>query len=168
MMKKKWIIGGIVGVVLLGGAFGVSAMTGDSSFSEKDVSISQKEAEKIATEEVGELTIQEVDKDFEDNVEVYEIEGKEAEVEVDANTGEVLKVEREGEDDEMKPENVEVSKEQAEKIAKEQVNAELVKVELEGEGYYEIEMKDGQKEYDLKIDATTGEVLEKKEDKDDD
>ncbi|WP_176140581.1 PepSY domain-containing protein [Halobacillus salinus] len=167
-MKKKWIIGGIVGVVLLGGAFGVSAMTGDSSFSEKDVSISQKEAEKIATEEVGELTIQEVDKDFEDNVEVYEIEGKEAEVEVDANTGEVLKVEREGEDDEMKPENVEVSKEQAEKIAKEQVNAELVKVELEGEGYYEIEMKDGQKEYDLKIDATTGEVLEKKEDKDDD
>ncbi|TGB01382.1 hypothetical protein E4663_16375 [Halobacillus salinus] len=168
MMKKKWIIGGIVGVVLLGGAFGVSAMTGDSSFSEKDVSISQKEAEKIATEEVGELTIQEVDKDFEDNVEVYEIEGKEAEVEVDANTGEVLKVEREGEGDEMKPENVEVSKEQAEKIAKEQVKAEIVKVELEGEGYYEIEMNDGQKEYDLKIDATTGEVLEKKEDKDDD
>ncbi|WP_158290523.1 PepSY domain-containing protein [Halobacillus salinus] len=167
-MKKKWIIGGIVGVVLLGGAFGVSAMTGDSSFSEKDVSISQKEAEKIATEEVGELTIQEVDKDFEDNVEVYEIEGKEAEVEVDANTGEVLKVEREGEGDEMKPENVEVSKEQAEKIAKEQVKAEIVKVELEGEGYYEIEMNDGQKEYDLKIDATTGEVLEKKEDKDDD
>ncbi|MCA0970561.1 PepSY domain-containing protein [Halobacillus litoralis] len=176
-MNKKWIIGAVAGVAVLGGAFGVSAVTGadDDRFQESDVSITQAEAEATATEEVGTLTIQEVEKDRDGDRYVYEIEGKEADVDVDANSGEVLKVDREDDsnDDNSSASNVtvNVTKEEAEQTAIDEVNVEnakIVETELDDDGHYEIELKDGQMEYEVKVDASTGDVLKSEKERDDD
>ncbi|MYL69967.1 hypothetical protein GLW00_03850 [Halobacillus litoralis] len=171
-MKKKWLIGGIASIVVLGGgAFGVSAVSGDDQFSESEVEISQKEAETTAKKEVDGLTIDKVEKDKEDGVSVYEFEGqtedgKEAEVEVDANTGEVLQVER-GDDDsnETSAEDMKVTEEEAEKAAKEEASgSEMKNMEIE-DGHYEFEFQDDSFEYEITVDGQTGEVTDSQKEK---
>ncbi|WP_160913475.1 PepSY domain-containing protein [Halobacillus litoralis] len=171
-MKKKWLIGGIVSVVVLGGgAFGVSAVSGDDQFSESEVDLSQKEAETAAKEEVDGLTIEKVEKDKEDGILVYEFEGqtndgKEAEVEVDANTGEVLQVEHDDDDsNETSAEDLKITKEEAEKTAKEKASgSEMKDMEID-DGHYEFEFHDDSFEYEITVDGQTGEVIDFKKEK---
>lgn len=170
-MKKKWIIGGIVSVVVLGGAFGVSAVSGNDQFSESAVDFSQKEAEAAAKEEVDGLKIEKVEKDKEDGISIYEIEGqtedgKEAEVEVDANTGEVVQVEHNEDDsDETSAEDLKVKKEEAEKTAKDKASgSEMKEMEID-DGDYEFKFQDDAIEYEVTVDGQTGEVIEFEKDK---
>ncbi|GEN54472.1 PepSY domain-containing protein [Halobacillus faecis] len=166
-MKKKWLIGGIVSVVVLGvGAFGVSAVSGDDQFSESEVDVSQKEAEAAAQEEVDGLTIEKVEKDKEDGISVYEFEGqtedgKEVEVEIDANTGEVLQVEHDDDDsNETSAEDMKVTKEEAEKVAKEKASgSEMKDMEID-DGHYDFEFQDEEFDYEVTVNGQTGEVIE--------
>ena len=95
-------------------------------------------------------------------------DGKEADVDIDANSGEVIKSEQGDSDDtegnENNP-NVKISKEQAEKAAKKESKGEVVEVELD-DGHYEVEMKDSKKVYEVKVNGQTGKVMEVKQDKD--
>lgn len=175
-MKKKLIIGGIIGAIVLGGAFGVNAMTNNGDdWNGQDAKLSQEDAEKAAKEEVQGLTVDKVEKDKEGDRLIYEVEGttedgKEADVDIDANSGEVVKSERDDDDDSEESENnadVKISKEKAEEIAKKEGKGEVVEVELE-DGHYEVEMKDGKTEYEVKINGQSGEVMESKQDQDDD
>lgn len=166
-MKKKWLIGGMVGVLVLGGAFGVSAVSGDDSFSESEVELSQKEAETAAKKDVEGLSIEKVEKENENGSFVYEIDGltedgKEADVDVDANTGEVVKVEHDDNDsDETSTENLKVTKEEAEKAAKEKASDHSEVKELEvDDGHYEFELQDDAFEYEVTVDGQTGKVIE--------
>lgn len=175
-MKKKLIIGGIIGAIVLGGAFGVNAMTNNGDdWNGQEAKLSQEDAEKAAKEEVQGLKVDKVEKDKEGDRLIYEVEGttedgKEADVDIDANSGEVVKSERDDDDDSEESENnadVKISKEKAEEIAKKEGKGEVVEVELE-DGHYEVEMKDGKTEYEVKINGQSGEVMESKQDQDDD
>lgn len=166
-MKKKWIIGSVVGALVLGlgGTYGVSAVTGNDNWKESEVKITQKEAEEAAGQEVDGLSIGKVEKDEEDGVFLYEIEGqsdkeKTVEIDVDANTGEILKVERGNDDsDNQSVEDMKVSEEDAEKAAKEKASGEVTEMEID-DGHYDFEFKDGAIEYEVTVDGQTGEVIE--------
>jgi uncharacterized membrane protein YkoI len=88
-------------------------------------------------------------------------------VEVDAEKGEILSREMEDEDDgdmstQQAVETAKISMDQAEKIALKEVDGQVTDAELDsGNGIlvYELEIKQGKKEYDIEIDANTGEVL---------
>ncbi|MGI8315885.1 PepSY domain-containing protein [Halobacillus mangrovi] len=173
-MKKKLIIGGITGAIVLGGAFGVNAMTNNGDdWNGQEAKLSQEDAEKAAKEEVQGLTIDKVEKDQEGDRLVYEVEGttedgKEADVDIDANSGEVVKSERDDDNDSDEKESnadVKVSKEKAEEVAKKEGKGEVVEVELD-DGHYEVEMKDGKTEYEVKVNGQTGEVMESKQEQD--
>ncbi|CDQ19158.1 PepSY domain-containing protein [Halobacillus karajensis] len=174
-MKKTWLISGIIGAVLLGGAYGVSAMSDDSSWSEKDVKFTQKEAESAAKKEINGLTIDKVERDKEDGVLLYEIdghteEGKEMNVDLDANTGEIVKIDRDGDEDESEEKaaaGIKVKKEDAEKTAKEKAAGSEVKEMGIDDGHYEFELHDGEYEYEVTIHGQTGEVIEFEKDKED-
>ena len=63
-MKKKLIIGSITGALVLGGAFGVNAMTNnDDEWNGQKAKLSQAEAEKSAKDEVKGLKIDKVEKE---------------------------------------------------------------------------------------------------------
>ncbi|MDQ7861700.1 PepSY domain-containing protein [Peribacillus frigoritolerans] len=61
-------------------------------------------------------------------------------------------------------ETAKVSRDQAEKIALKAVDGQVTDMELDSENgtlVYELEIKQGLKEYDVVVDATTGKVLKK-------
>ncbi|SFF79734.1 Uncharacterized membrane protein YkoI [Halobacillus alkaliphilus] len=173
-MKKKLVVGGIVGAVVLGGAFGANAMTNNGNdWNGQTASLSQEEAEKAAKEEVSGLTINKVEKDDDDGRLIYEVEGttedgKEADVDVDANTGEVIETDSDDDsDDNQNSADVKITKEEAEQAAKKEGKGKIEEIEVD-DGHYEVEMSDGQDEYEIKIDGQTGEVIESEKDQDDD
>jgi uncharacterized protein YpmB len=99
-MDKKMIFGGtLAGLALVGATIGsVSAQSAAGA-----TGLSEEQAIAIALTEVsGE--VQEVELEKEDGVMIYEIEildaaGQEFEIEISADTGDVLEVEAEDEDD---------------------------------------------------------------------
>ncbi|WP_187118882.1 PepSY domain-containing protein [Bacillus marasmi] len=62
--------------------------------------------------------------------------------------------------------NVEITKDEAIKIATDDTPGEVAKVELDDDGYYEIDVVTGQAKVEYKIDANTGEILSKEHDDD--
>ena len=98
-MDKKLIAGGtLAGLIAVGGVVGmVSAQTAAEA-----TGLTEAQAIEIALMEIA-GDVQETELESEDGIQVYEIEivaedGTEHEVEIDANTGEVLTVEAEGKD----------------------------------------------------------------------
>lgn len=99
-MNKKLITGGIVaGLLASVGAAGVVAAqaTGEAP------GLTEAQAVEIALAEVP-GDVQETELEREDGMQVYEVEiltadGVEMEIEIDANTGEILEVEAEDDDD---------------------------------------------------------------------
>ena len=127
--------------------------------------IGRDEAIAIAKEKVGGGTVVEFEYDRDDGE--YEIEikydGYEYELEIDAYTGEILEFER---DDDYQGSNgsepTVIGRDRAIAIAKERVGGGTV-VEFEydrDDGEYEIEIKYNGKEYEIEIDAYTGEILD--------
>lgn len=109
-MKKNLLIIGVTGAVLLGGAVGVGAFSETTQEKESHF-ISMKKAEEIALTEV-EGTIESVELEKDDGKVKYEIDirdqhgNDDIDVEIDATTGKVIKVERDDDDKKVKTETV--------------------------------------------------------------
>ena len=170
----------------------LSVMLFGCSNSSKVEAISLEEAEDIALKEVnGEILKAEKDKD--DGITYYDFtivtDTEKYEVEVNAENGKVLKVEK---DDDYVPAKsnttdqtnqtnqnqntnqatTQITAEKAQEIAMNRVGTgTLVKCELDYDDdtqkyKYEIEIRDGRVEYDLEIDATSGDIIEYEQDHD--
>lgn len=150
--------------------------------------ITLEEAEKIALKEVdGEIL--KAGKDKDDGITYYDFtivtDTEKYEVEVNAENGKVLKVEK---DDDYVPtqsnttdqtnqntndqSTTQITAEKAQEIAMNKVGSgTLVKCELDYDDdtqkyKYEIEIKDGRIEYELDIDAVSGEIIKYEQDHD--
>ncbi|MBO1003328.1 PepSY domain-containing protein [Pseudogracilibacillus auburnensis] len=183
---KKYLIPILATTVVIGGGYKiVNAANQESApaiteegeqaeITQQDI-IKEDEATKIALEQVP-GTVKKVELDDENGSLVYEFEiisgdGQEFDVKIDALTTTVLKVEADDIDDDADDEKeeaalakqVKVTKEEATKIALEEVPGTVKEMELDDEDHlfvfeFEILSKDG-KEYDVKIDAQTGKVM---------
>ena len=137
-----------------------------------------EEAQEIALKEVAGKVLKSKE-DKEDGVSYYYFtivtDTEKYEVEIDANSGKVLKMEKD--DDYIKinsnpvePANTLITIEQAQQIALERVGeGYLTKSELDYDDdikKYEIEIKNGNKEYEIEINADTGEIIKYEEDND--
>jgi uncharacterized membrane protein YkoI len=176
--KFKLVIGGIAGLVLLGGAVGVGAISdsGDKTgnvVSAQQELISKEEAKSIASREtkgtVKNIELDEDDGRMEYDVDLHNEKDDDIDVEVNAVDGKVLKVDYDRDDDNGSEANanVKITKEQATKIAKKEQKGTITEIELD-DGHYEVEIHNGNQETELKIDGSTGKVLEKDTDMDDD
>ncbi|SIR28311.1 Uncharacterized membrane protein YkoI [Peribacillus simplex] len=176
-MKKQWstIKEGIIqrkkvimtvsmaSVLLFGGAAGTAVYAVNKG------NLSEDEAVKMISEKLGGEVTQ-FEKDW-DQPMTYEMTVKTKEgyqdVDVDAEKGEILSQEMEdGDDDDISTqqaaETAKISSDQAEKIALKAVDGQVTDAELDLENgtlVYELEINQGQKEYDVVVDATTGKVL---------
>ncbi|WP_189655248.1 PepSY domain-containing protein [Bacillus sp. HNG] len=169
-MKKKLVVLGMVGTVVLGGAVGVGAIA-------KEAEISYSQAKEVATQQVKGAHVEEIELDRENGELVYEVElegthDDDAEVKVHATTGKVVKVDDDRNDDvnkSQKTSSVEISKNQAISIATKDTPGTITEIELDDDGYYEIEMKYDGKEVEMEISAVDGTILKKEmDDRDDD
>ncbi|MEH7222765.1 PepSY domain-containing protein [Bacillus sp. JJ1566] len=172
-MKKKLVVLGVVGAVVLGGAVGVGAFS-------KEAQVPLSKAQEIATQEVKGKKIKEVELEHENGELVYEVElegthDDEAEVVINATTGKIVKVEDDRDDDdddrvtsEVDTTSVKISKEEAVAIATKDTPGKITEIELDDDGYYEIEMKHEGNEVELKISAVDGTILKKEIDDADD
>ena len=183
-MKKTWVAV-LAGAVLISGiGFGVNQMFAG----EGEPALTEKEAVQKAEERYP-GKVKEIELDDKGKRQVYEIELQgskgEYEIKMDANSGEILKVEQEKKeanqnnqqkDDDQNDKGVKnqpapeksvnkqklISKEQAKKIALSKFNGKFEEIELDkddGRLKYEIEMKNGNQEAEIEIDAYTGEIL---------
>lgn len=167
-MKKKLVVLGIVGAVVLGGAAGVGAFA-------KEASVPFSKAEEIAIQEVKGSQVEEIELDRENGELIYEVELEgthdDIDVEVNATTGEVIKVDDDRDDDDARiasTKNVKISKEQAIQIAKKDTPGTITEIELDDDLHYDIEMKHEGKEIEFEISAVDGTILEKEIDDDHD
>lgn len=170
-MKKKVVVLGIVGALVLGGAVGVGAFT-------KEADISSAKAKEIAAGEVKNKQIEDIDLERKNGELFYEIEFEgahddDADVVVNAKTGEVVRVDDDHDDDnyestsQAKGTSVKISKEEAISIAIKDTPGTIEEIELDDDGYYEIEMKHNGTEVDMKISSNDGTILEKEIDDND-
>ena len=182
MKKKIWLISGIAGVVLLGGAMGAAAIDNPetkTNAGEKLIPI--EEAEEITLKEVN-GTVESIELEREHGRLVYDVDVNskdnhdDIEVDVDAKTGAVVKVDDDQNDGSQKSvtqstqqsQNI-ITKEEAISIATADIPGKAVKVDFDGDdGDYEIEIRDGRVEAEYEIDAYTGQILEKDIEDDDD
>jgi len=171
-MKKKLVVLGIVGAVVLGGAVGVGAFA-------KEAEVPSKQAEEIALKEVKGAHVQKVELERENGELVYEVElegtyDDDVEVVVNATTGKVVRVDDDRDDDDrvtsqQAVSSVKISKEQAISIATKDTPGKIVEIELDDDNHYEIEMIYDGKEVEMEISAVDGTILEKEiDDRDDD
>ncbi|MHC8514625.1 PepSY domain-containing protein [Sporosarcina sp. ITBMC105] len=170
-MNKWMLIPAMAGVIAIGGV----AMASDSvpaSVASKDQLISLKEAKQLAAQKVGGV-VTEIELDEENGRFVYEVDavakGIEYDLIVDALSKEVVVVESSSD---TKWTDKMITEEQAVTIAKGKVDAVVKDIELEKDHnrfYYDIEMEDDAFEYDVEVNAITGEVVKfEKEALDDD
>ena len=138
--------------------------------------ISRDEAKRIALAKVGlteeQVTFTKIKLDADDYEAEYEIEfftaTEKFEIEIEAKTGSVLKVERKAVKTPQEEQGDHITAKRAQEIALEHANlaaSEVVmeKIELDyddGIYVYEVEFVSGGYEYEYKIDAKTGEILE--------
>ena len=198
--KNKILIPAIAAAILAGGGFSIAqaAVPQDKPTTEaaeknddqsqaelaKQAKISEEAATKTALEKVP-GTVKEVELEDEDGTIVYGIEvvstdGSQQDVKVDAQTGKVVKVEADDEEDgEEKDEGenqaelakqAKISEEEATKAALEKVPGTVKQVELEDEDgtiVYGIEVvsTDGTQQ-DVKVDAKTGKIVKVEADDD--
>ncbi|MCC3355844.1 PepSY domain-containing protein [Bacillus sp. REN16] len=169
-MKKKLVVLGIVGAVVLGGAVGVGAIA-------KETEVSFSKAKEIATQEVKGSHVKELELDRENGKLVYEVEVEgtqdgDSEVVINATTGKVIRVEDDRDDDRINSQtteaSVKISIDQAISIATKDTPGKIVEIELDEDGYYEIEMKHDGKEVEMEVSAVDGTILKKEFDDDND
>lgn len=179
--KQRWMIALAI-VATIGGT---GAAVAAESTSQSKTDIDQSKAKAIALQEVP-GTIDSIEREREHGKVYYEVEVRksnkvdEVDVYVDANTGKVLAVveDQDDEDDrnELKSSNTAsavtpspsieqktaISKEQASKLAVQAVKGQVVKVDKDtddGVVLYEVKLKTSDGIVEVEIDATNGEVL---------
>ena len=126
-------------------------------------------AERISAATAKEIALKKVNGtivDFELDDDEYEVEihaeGKEYEMTIDAYTGKITQFEVDDQDDEptlTTPKKTRITSEQAKKIALAKVNGTIVDFELDDDEY-KVEIHAEGKEYEMIIDAYTGEITE--------
>ncbi|MGE7603275.1 PepSY domain-containing protein [Peribacillus sp. NPDC097675] len=163
--RKKLIITVSAAAVLLFGG-----VAGTAVYAINQGTLSEKEAIKLISGELGGEVVQ-VEKEWDEYPVTYDMTVKTEEgyheVEVDAKDGKVLSQERDDDQDEdaliqEALKTAKISMEEAEKIALKQVEGQITDLEADMENgslIYEVEIKQGPKEYDVDIDANTGKVL---------
>lgn len=196
-MKRSVLFASVAGLVLVGGALGVSAFSNSGEVSEVSAKndrniITMEKAKEIAVQEVDGIVkgveLEQEDSGLQYEVKIQDQETNEArKVQVDASSGKVTKVETtddNGKDDNGKKNddspkvnddskssvgknNKMISSEEAIAIATTDTQGKVVKVELD-DSHYEIEIKTGTYEIEYKIDSVTGAILEKEVDREDD
>ncbi|MBM7607734.1 putative membrane protein YkoI [Lysinibacillus composti] len=182
---KKYIISALaVGIIAGGGYTFVNADIQDEENQAelaKQAQITEQEATKIALEKVP-GTVNEVELENEDGLIVYEFEivgedGSEQDLDVDAKTGEIVKVEADDdENDDFSQADLakqaKITKDEASENALEQVPGTVTEVELDDENglvVYDVEInaKDGTQQ-SVKVDAKTGKIVNVELETDDD
>lgn len=165
-MNKWMIIPAFVGTIAIGGvalANGQDAKTATSS----ENLLTLQQAKEIALKQYnGHVT--EIELEKKKTGYVYDVEvvsnGIEYDLDIDAITGKVTV-------DEQSPAVVTgklIKEEEAIRLAKKKVAGTVMKIELDDEddrAIYEVELKDDQFEYEVKLDAVTGEVLKVEKDR---
>ncbi|WP_165967158.1 PepSY domain-containing protein [Jeotgalibacillus sp. S-D1] len=193
-MNKKILVGTIASTIILGGALGAGAMTDNfrtvginteqtaaSNTSTESKVMTMEEAKKLALAEYNGV-IESIELDKEWRKDIYEIEIKdgvmEYDIDLDAETGEFLKVKEEKDDDgdddrsedatNVKEEDL-ITEEKAIEIATKEVPGTVNKVERDHDDNrveYDIEVQTDKGETDIEIDAETGEILSIDHDRD--
>lgn len=188
-MMRKMIVVVLAGMLIAGGLVGcANANTGDAgqdpnadgnnqqggSNQSANVNITMEEAVDIALKQ-HDGTVTEVELEHEHGTAVYELEviTKDAKykVDIDPDSGKVIN-DRKGHDDpddRAKAEEAKLSITEAIQIAEKEGNGKVTEIDLDRERgglIYEAEVQasDG-KEYDVEVDANTGDVIRKNEDK---
>lgn len=181
-MKKKLIITGITAALLFGGAMGVGAMSNSTPDTkpnkvEKSELISAEKAIEIAINETG-GTFKNIELDEEDGRLIYETEVEkegfeDIDLDIDAKTGEIIKVDYDkyDDDDYVKFDNhktyskkhVNISLEDAINIATKDTPGKVVDAEFGSEGYYyDVEIySDKNTEVEIKVHAYSGKIIKK-------
>lgn len=163
---KKLVSLVLLGVILVG-----------CNNSSNDI-MTMEEAQKIALKEVDGEVIKS-SKDHDDGRTYYEFEivtaSEKYDLEIDGESGEIVKKEKDDDyvSNQSTPNSqinqVTISEEAAKKIATDRIGGtgEFIKCELDNDNgvfKYEIEVVKENKEYDIDVDATTGEITKYEED----
>lgn len=180
---KKVGVGLLAGAITLGGVFAATTFANDDapkatvsngeevkqkqSSNTNEGNLSIEEAIKTAQEE-GKGKVSDVELEWERGNLVYNVElqgnGTETDVELNANTGEVLKVKSEKEDEQDEEITLDqklFSASDAIQLAEKEADGEFSELQLDhdnGTLIYDIELE-GKQEAEIKIDALTGKVL---------
>ena len=189
-MKKRWFVAPVAaGILAIGCMAAFAEDTGKlvpvetAQAKVKQVTsgwISADEAKTIALEAAGGGEVREMELDRDDREYEFEIRGESGEVDVkiDAKSGKVLKTERDDQDDDRDdkdddrddddrqaaPSNL-ISQDEAIQIAKSKAGsaAEVIEAELDeddGRWHYELELRDDKFEYEVDVDAETGDIID--------
>ncbi|VEF48208.1 peptidase propeptide and ypeb domain protein [Bacillus freudenreichii] len=178
MMKRKFLIGIITGLIILGGAVGAGAAPKTDAKGVTSSDISLEAAKEIALQEFG-GKVESIELEKDNGHLVYEIElllektGDEIDLDIDAKSGKVMNVEREKDDTDQASKQEKAVKAVKIPMIEAIANVEkdntgvVMKAELDIEdGYYKIEILKGQTEIEYKVDVNNGNIIEKEIDND--
>lgn len=171
-MKKRTMAGGllVLGLISGGAVWGVQTDKIQAEVPGLDAKLTMEEAKTIAEKET-KAVVESIELEREWNGFIYEVDTDSGDIDIDGNTGKVLKTERDDHDDDdfddhNEAVNVTVTQEEAIKAAKKKVKGNVTDVELD-DGGYEMEIRDGKIETDVYVHGATGEVTIGETDTDD-
>lgn len=141
------------------------------------INLSQSDAINKFNEKYGSKSIKGIELKNKKNKYIYEVEGfdseKEYKVKIDASSGKILKAKSEHLDADDKEETLDlnglISRSEATKLAQTKASGKAVKWSLEMDDkrpVWKVELKDGNKETEVKIDAKSQKILRTKTDGD--
>ena len=172
-MKKIMMIPALVETLGVGAAIGSTTLLSGSAQEKKILSMQEIEKKALA---VVDGTVADIELDQNRYRSVYEVEvhadKEEYDLKFDAYTGKLLKQKKERQDDDDNEwvnanttTNL-ISKEKAIEAALTKAKGTVTKIKLD-DGIYEIELKNGQYEYDVDVDSITGEIVDFEQDMED-
>ncbi|MCR8854507.1 PepSY domain-containing protein [Lysinibacillus fusiformis] len=172
-MKKIIMIPALVVTLGVGAAIGSTTLLSGSAQEKKILSMQEIEKKALA---VVDGTVADIELDQNRYRSVYEVEvhadKEEYDLKFDAYTGKLLKQKKERQDDDDNEwvnantaTNL-ISKEKAIEAALTKTKGTVTKIKLD-DGIYEIELKNGQYEYDVDVDSITGEIVDFEQDMED-
>ncbi len=172
-MKKIIMIPALVVTLGVGAAIGSTTLLSGSAQEKKILSMQEIEKKALA---VVDGTVADIELNQNRYRSVYEVEvhadKEEYDLKFDAYTGKLLKQKKERQDDDDNEwvnantaTNL-ISKEKAIEAALTKAKGTVTKIKLD-DGIYEIELKNGQYEYDVDVDSITGEIVDFEQDMED-
>ncbi|WP_254636190.1 PepSY domain-containing protein [Lysinibacillus sp. GbtcB16] len=172
-MKKIMMIPALVVTLGVGAAIGSTTLLSGSAQEKKILSMQEIEKKALS---VVDGTVADIELDQNRYRSVYEVEvhadKEEYDLKFDAYTGKLLKQKKERQDDDDNEwvnantaTNL-ISKEKAIEAALTKAKGTVTKIKLD-DGIYEIELKNGQYEYDVDVDSITGEIVDFEQDMED-
>jgi len=170
-MKKIMMIPALVVTLGVGAAIGSTTLLSGSAQEKKILSMQEIEKKALA---VVDGTVADIELDQNRYRSVYEVEvhadKEEYDLKFDAYTGKLLKQKKERQDDDdnewVNANTTTISKEKAIEAALTKAKGTVTKIKLD-DGIYEIELKNGQYEYDVDVDSITGEIVDFEQDMED-